>query len=314
MRSSRTRSPWSRIAAKRSFGAATAALVAVLVLVPVLASLLAGCQRQKTFIDGTGRSVTLRGVPKRIVSLNPAHTETLFALGLADKVVGVDSYSNRPAEAVKKEKVGDAFNLNLEKLVALKPDLVILAGSKDRPPSQLKEMDRLGIPAYVSGPSTIKEVLSDIEALSKAVGAEKQGKDLVARMQKDLDAVALAAPKDTKARPRVFLAVTPDLWTVGPGSFVSDVISAAGGQNVVQDVKEQYLQVSMEDLLAKDPDVILVAVPKDEAGPLTSRPAWSNLRAVKAGKVFFVNPDLTSRPGPAVVDGVKEVASNLKGR
>jgi len=287
-------------------------IMAVTVLLLVLVSVLPGCERQVTFTDGTGRPVTLKGVPKRIVSLNPAHTETLFALGLGDKVVGVDNYSYWPAEAQKKEKVGDAFNLNLEKLVALKPDLVVLAGSKDRPPSQLKDMERLGIPAYVSGPSTVKEVLTEIEALSKVVGAEKQGKDLVAKMQKELDAVAQAVPKD--ARPKVFFAVDGDLWTVGPGSFINDIISTAGGQNVIQDVKQQYLQVSMEDLLVRDPDVILVAIPKDQAVSLTSRPGWSNLRAVRTGKVFFVNPDLTSRPGPSLAGGVKEVASYLKGK
>ncbi len=281
-----------------------------LAVVLLLAS-LAGCKTQRTFTDGTGRTLTLKGVPKRIVSLNPAQTETLFALGVGDKVVGVDNYSYRPAEAAKKEKVGDAFNLNLEKLVSLKPDLVILAGSKDMPPSQLKEMDRLAIPTYVSGPSTVKEVLSDIESLSKVVGAEKQGKELVAKMQQSLDAVTQSLPKGA-VRPKVFIAVDQDLWTVGPGSFLNDVISAAGGDNVMSDVKLQYLQVSMEGLIAKDPDVIVVAIPKDQAAPLTGRPGWSALRAVKTGKVYFVDPDLVSRPGPAVVDGIKEVASYLK--
>jgi iron complex transport system substrate-binding protein len=298
----------------RSMRRRSAAVAVAAVLVLVLASALSGCGRKKTFTDGTGRAVTLKGTPKRIVSLNPAHTETLFALGLGDKVVGVDNYSYWPAEAQKKEKVGDALNLNLEKIVGLKPDLVVLAGSKDRPPSQLKDMERLGIPAYVSGPSSVKEVLSEIEALSRVVGAEKQGKDLVARMQKDLDAVAQAAPKDSGARPTVFYVVDADLWTVGPGSFVSDIISTAGGRNVIQDAKQQYLQVSMEEVLAKDPDVILVAIPLDQAAALTSRPGWSDLRAVKAGKVFFVNADLTSRPGPSVVDGVKEVARCLSGK
>lgn len=300
------------ISTRRSRSVGIITVVAILIIATLPVASLSGCRRQMTFTDGTGRTVTLKAVPKRIVSLNPAHTETLFELGLGDKVVGVDNYSYRPAEAQKKEKVGDAFNLNLEKLVSLTPDLVILAGSKDNPPSQLKEMDRLNIPAYVSGPSTVKEVLSDIESLAKAVGAEKQGRELVARMQKDLDAVAQAAPKDVSARPKVFFAIDQDLWTVGPASFVSDVISAAGGQNVVQDVKQQYLQISMEDLLVKDPDVILVAIPESEAAALSSRPGWGDLGAVRAGKVYFVNPDLTSRPGPAVADGVKEIASHLK--
>ncbi|MEX0975083.1 MAG: ABC transporter substrate-binding protein [Bacillota bacterium] len=288
-------------------------LVLMGIALAVLVVALSGCGLKKTFTDGTGRTVSLKGAPKRIVSLNPAQTETLFALGLGDRVVGVDTYSYRPAEAAKKEKVGDAFNLNLEKLVSLKPDLVILAGSKDMPPSQLKDMDRLGIPAYVSGPSTVKEVLADIESLSKVLGAEKQGKELVAKMQKDLDAVTLTLPKDAGERPKVFIVVDQNLWTVGPGSFLNDVIAVAGGENVMHDAKQQYLQVSMEDLVAKDPDAIVVAIPEDQAEGLAARPAWADLRAVKAGKVYFVDPDLVSRPGPAVVDGIKEVAACLSG-
>ena len=146
-------------------------LILSLLAVAIMVTALTGCNPSRTFTDGTGRSVTLKGTPKRIVSVNPAHTETLFALGLGDRVVGVDSYSYRPAEAAKKEQVGDAFNLNLEKIVSLKPDLVILAGSKDMPPSQLADIERLGIPAYVSAPATVKEVLGDIEALASAIGA-----------------------------------------------------------------------------------------------------------------------------------------------
>lgn len=299
----------SRRASKTVRIAKVAASLAVCV---ALALSLAACSRTQTFTDGAGRTVTVKGTPKRIVCIDPAHTETLFALGAGDKVVGVDDYSYRPPEAQNKEKVGDAFNLNLEKLVSLKPDLVVLAGSTDSPPSQLKEMDRLGIPAYVSAPGTIKEVLSDIGNLAKVVGAEKQGKDLVAKMQKDLDAVAQSAPKSASARPTVFIVVDASLWTVGPTSFLSDVVYAAGGQNVMSDVKEQYLQVSMEVLLQRDPDVILVAIPQDQAAQLTSSPGWADLRAVKDSRVYFVDPDLVSRPGPAVVDGIKEVAAALK--
>lgn len=309
-RGSGTRGPIAASSRRSPFMIAISLMVIVGV---ALALSLTGCSGKRAFTDGAGRTVTLKGTPKRIVSIDPAHTETLFALGLADKVVGVDDYSYRPVEAQQKEKVGDAFNLNLEKLVSLKPDLVVLAGSKDNPPSQLKEMDRLGIPAYVSAPGTVKEVLSDIESLAKIVGAEKQGKDLVAKMQKDLDAVAQSAPKDSSARPTAFIVVDASLWTVGPSSFLSDVVYAAGGQNVMQGVKEQYLQVSMETLLARDPDVVLVAIPRDQAAQLTSAPGWADLRAVKSQRVYYVNPDLVSRPGPAVVDGIKEVAAALKG-
>ena len=280
-------------------------------MVLALASAAAGCSSKVTFSDGTGRSVTLKGIPKRIISLSPACTETLFALGAGDKIVGVDSYSYWPVEAQQKEKVGDAFNLNLEKIVSLKPDLIILAGSKGAPPSQLKDMDRLGIPAYVSAASTVKEVLADIERLAGVIGAQKQGKELVAKIQKDLDQVAASIPKDASKRPKVLFLVDADLWTVGPASFVGDIVATAGGRNVVEDPKQEYLQISMEQVLAADPDVILLAIPEGQEKALVARPGWSELRAVREGKVYFVNGDLTSRPGPSVAEGVKEVAKHL---
>lgn len=287
-------------------------LAMVVFILTLLASLASACNTSRTFTDGIGRPVTLKGTPKRIVSVNPAHTETLFALGLADRVVGVDTYSYRPAEAAKKEQVGDAFNLNLEKLVSLKPDLVILAGSKDMPPSQLKDIDRLGIPAYVSAPSTVKEVLTDIESLAKVVGAERQGKELAQKMQEDLDAVTQTYAGLTDL-PTVFIAVDQNLWTVGPASFISDVVAVAGGLNVMKDETLQYLQVSMEALIDKDPDAIVVTVPEDQAQGLLGNPAWETLRAVREGKVYFVDPDLVARPGPSVILGIKEVAERLSG-
>ncbi len=285
-------------------------LILSLLAIAIMVTALTGCNPSRTFTDGTGRSVTLKGTPKRIVSVNPAHTETLFALGLGDRVVGVDSYSYRPAEAAKKEQVGDAFNLNLEKIVSLKPDLVILAGSKDMPPSQLADIERLGIPAYVSAPATVKEVLGDIEALASAIGAANKGKELVSAMQKDLDA-AKAAYAGVTDLPTVFIAVDQSLWTVGPSSFLSDVVACAGGENVMKDETLQYLQVSMEALIDRDPDAIVVTVPEDQAQGLLANPAWGSLRAVKDGRVYFVDADLVARPGPSVVLGIKEVARRL---
>ncbi|HHW17978.1 MAG TPA: cobalamin-binding protein [Firmicutes bacterium] len=283
----------------------------VLLLAIFLVSVvLTGCKPQvKIFTDGAGRQLTLKGIPERIVSLAPAHTETVFALGLGDKLVGVTSFCNRPPEAQKKEVVGDAFNLNKEKLVALKPDIVLCAGTPDS--QYVKEVESLGIPVYVSSPATVKEVFDDIQRIASVLGAEKAGKKLTADLQRQLDELKQRVEKSTAPKPRVFVVIDKDLWTVGPGSFMHDVLSLAGGENVIKDVPGQYLQVSMEELLAKDPDVILVTIPKEEYGLLESRPGWTSLRAVKEGRVFFVDADLVSRPGPSVVKGIEEVASHL---
>lgn len=291
------------------------ALFLVVMLAAVLcgSALLAGCRKSpKTFTDGVGRAISLEETPKRIVSLSPALTETVFALGLGDRLVGVSNFCNRPEEAQDKEKVGDAFNLNTEKLVSLKPDLVLIAGTRDAETQLEKDMARLGIPAYVSGPSTVAEVLADIELLSKVLGVEKRGAELAGALQEDLDAVRSAIPQGEMG-PRVFITFDTELWTCGAGSFVNDVLTVAGGENIAGDVEQQYLQISMEDVLEKDPDIVLIAIPEDQAASLTSRPGWSSLRAVREGNVFYPDPDLVSRPGPAVVEAIKEVASWLRG-
>lgn len=282
-------------------------------LLAISLAFIAGCARRpKTYTDGLGRTVSLEETPKRIVSLSPALTEAVFSLGAGDRLVGVSTFCNRPEEALDIEKVGDAFTLNTEKLVSLKPDLVLVAGSRDYETQVEKDLARLGIPAWVSGPSTVAEVLEDIKALSEVLGVEKKGDELVAALSRELDAVRAAFPEGQE-KPKVFITFDSELWTSGGGSFIDDVITAAGGINVAGEVKEQYLQLSMEDLLAKDPDIILVAIPEEMAEALAARPGWSSLRAVKEGKVFFPNPDLISRPGPAVIEGIKEIAAWLRG-
>ncbi|HHX27404.1 MAG TPA: cobalamin-binding protein [Firmicutes bacterium] len=300
-------------APKGVFRKSAALVLALAIAAMVSTAFLAGCRRgPRTYTDGLGKTVSLEGTPKRIVSLSPALTEAVFSLGAGDRLVGVSTFCNRPPEALEIEKVGDAFTLNTEKLVSLKPDLVLVAGSRDQESQVEKDLARLGIPAWASGPSTVAEVLQDIEALSKVLGVEKKGEELAAELEEDLEAVRAAFPEGAP-RPKVFITFDSELWTSGGGSFIDDVITAAGGANIAGDVDQQYLQLSMEDLLAKDPDVILVAIPEDEAAPLIGRPGWSSLRAVKEGRVFFPNPDLVSRPGPAVVEGIKEIAGWLRG-
>lgn len=299
-----------RTKSTKRWPAALSVMVVVALLVPMV---LSGCRAsEQSHKDGLGNDFTVKGTPKRIASLSPALTETVFALGLGDKMVGVSTYCNRPAEALDVEKIGDAFSINFETLVAVKPDLVLIAGTKDFKTQAEQDMDRLGLPVYASGPQTVAEVLSDIENLAKVLGAPKAGKDLAEDLQAEMDVVTASYAADSGSKPKVFVAVDPDLWTVGPTSFVSDVIEVAGGENVLQDVPDQYLQISMEDLLTRDPDVILVAIPEDQARPLFALPAWDSLRAVREGRVSFVDSDLISRPGPGVVEGIKEVAAAIR--
>lgn len=284
--------------------------IALALFVGFAGVIFTGCSsRPASFTDGAGRTFELKETPKKIVSLSPAHTEILFALGLCDKVVGVSNWCNKPEEALEKEKVGDAFSLNKEKLVALKPEIVFIPGTADSP--QVKEIEDLGIAVYVSNPASVAEVLEDIQRVAKVVGVEKKGKDLSQNLEKELGTLSDSLAKQAGSKPTVLVVLDQELWTVGPGSFMDDVLSRAGGENIVKDVEMQYLQVSMEEVLDKDPDVILVTIPEDQITGLKSRPGWSELRAVQEGRVYFVDGDLTSRPGPSIADGVKEIARYL---
>ncbi len=246
------------------------------------------------------------GVPEKLVSLSPAHTEILFALGLGDKVVGVSNWCNKPEEALQKEKVGDAYNLNKEKLVALEPDLVFVPG--DEASQLVKEIEDLGIAVHASNPVSVSQVLDDIRQVARLAGVEGQGEGLATNMEEELNALFRQLEASDDSQPVVFVVIDEDLWTVGPGSFVDDVLKRAGGENMVKDLDMPYLQVSMEEIMVKEPDIILITIPEEFAGGLVARPGWQDLRAVKEGKVYYVDGDLVSRPGPSIVDGVKEVA------
>ena len=285
-------------------------VLALILLVASIGMLVAGCKpKPATFTDGVGRTISLEKTPEKIVSLSPAHTEILFALGLGDKVIGVSNWCNKPEEALEKEKVGDAFSLDKEKLVSLQPDIVFIPGSKDSP--QVKEIEDLGIPVYVSNPESVSEVFDEIKSVAEVTGVKDKGQQLADELQNELDGVKqkLEAYEDSKVK--VLVLVDPELWTVGPGSFIDEVVAFSGGENAMADVDMQYLQVSMEEVLSRDPDVILVTVPEDQCAALAERPGWTDLRAVKEDRVYYVDGDLVSRPGPNIVEAIKEVAGYL---
>ncbi len=285
-------------------------VLALVLLVASIGMLVAGCKpKPATFTDGVGRTISLEKTPEKIVSLSPAHTEILFALGLGDKVIGVSNWCNKPEEALEKEKVGDAFSLDKEKLVSLQPDIVFIPGSKDSP--QVKEIEDLGIPVYVSNPESVSEVFDEIKSVAEVTGVKDKGQQLADELQNELDGVKQKLEAYEGSKVKVLVLVDPELWTVGPGSFIDEVVALAGGENAMADVDMQYLQVSMEEVLSRDPDVILVTVPEDQCAALAERPGWTDLRAVKEDRVYYVDGDLVSRPGPNIVEAIKEVAGYL---
>jgi iron complex transport system substrate-binding protein len=264
--------------------------------------------------DVAGRKVTFARVPQRIISLAPSNTEILFVLDLGPKVIGVDDFSDFPAEAQALPKVGGLnANYNFEQIVALKPDLILAAGIT--PPEVIKKLEDLGLAVVVIGTAntTFPSILSDITLVGQITNRETEAGRVISDMQRKLEQVeGTLAPATTK--PRVYWELdATDVakpFTVGPGNFVNDLIALAGGVNVFETANSPYPQVSAEQVVAANPEVILLA---DAAYGITvrsvlERPGWDIITAVQQKRVYPIDANLVSRPGPRIVEGLEVVA------
>lgn len=268
-----------------------------------------------TVTDSVSRTVTIAGAPQRIVSLAPSTTEIAFALGLGSRVIAVDTNSDYPAEVKSLPKI-KTYPLNLEQVVSLKPDLVLAAGLTN--PDDVKKMTDLKLIVLVIGAptATFDNVMTDIALLGKATGTDAKAKAVTDAMKQRIDAVK-AKIANAKTKPRVYWeldATDPAKpYTPGPGSFINDMITLAGGVNVAANAKATWAQISLEEVVAANPEIIILG---DAAYGITvesvkARKGWSAISAVKNDKVMTIDDNLVSRPGPRVVEGLEAVAKLL---
>lgn len=262
-----------------------------------------------TVTDDAGRRVTVPRSPERIVSIAPSNTEVLFALGLADRIVAVDTFSDYPPEATRKPHVGSYATPDLEQIVAAAPDLVLAAGIHKG--TVVPRLEALGMTAVVVEPRNLAGVLEGIRLIGRIAGESTAADRLVCDLQTRVDAVA-AAVAGVPA-PAVFFELGPELYTAGPGSFVDDLIVRAGGVNVAASAAGAWPQLSNEAVVAANPQVILLADHDAGVTPgqVAARPGWRGIDAVEQGRVVTIDPDLVARPGPRVVDGLEAIARAL---
>jgi len=245
--------------------------------------------------DFQGRSVAISKRPERIVSIGPSNTEFLFALGAGDRVVGDDDFSDEPAAAKTKEHVG-GVKVNLEKVVALKPDLIITVKFSD---GTIEALSQTSAAVLVVDPQAAADVARSATLIGQAVGAD--GTKLAGDIQKQLDAVK--AKTDGASKLKVFHEVDASdpakIYTVGPGSFIDDLIKIAGGANVFATAKTAYPTVSGEQIISTDPDVIVLgdSLYGTSIDSIATRPGWATLSAVKNKRVY-AGLSVFSRPGP----------------
>lgn len=266
-----------------------------------------------TLQDGLGREITLQQPPQRIVSLAPSVTETLFFVGAGDQVVGRDTFSNYPPDALDIQDIGGSMGgYSLETIVSLKPDLVIAA--EINTPEQVSSLENLNLTVfYLANPTDIEGIYTMIQTVGTLTGHEKNAKKLNSELAARVNEVTKKVAK-TKTTPLVFYELDGTdpaaPWTAGPGSFVDLLITTAGGKNVGAGMQSAWGQISIEELLVQDPDIILLgdAAYGVTVANVSARPGWDGLTAVKEQKVYPFNDDLVSRPGPRLIDGLKEMA------
>ena len=270
-----------------------------------------------TLTDGMGREVTLEHAPARIVSLAPANSELLFAVGAEDQVVGVTKYCTYPPEACATKEVIGGFSsksISVEKILALEPDLVLAAGKIHQP--IIEALEQQNIPVVALTARTFDDVYANIVMVGRLTGHETEAAQVVAGMQAQVKAVTeKVAEIPAEQRLKVFWEVWDEpLMTAGPGTFIGQIIELAGGINIFADLKEDYPKISAEEVLKRNPDVILG--PDKHGSKMTveqleARPGWAEIKAVKDGNIFLLDGDLLSRSGPRLAQGLQAMAKTL---
>jgi iron complex transport system substrate-binding protein len=266
-------------------------------------------EAQPVFEDALGRKITVAKPPVRIVSLAPNITEILYALDIGHRVVGVTIYSDHPDEAKQKPKVGSYVNLNIEKIVSLKPDLII-GTYGGNPKATVLRLEQLGFPVYITRTETAAEMLTMIENIGRITYTSQKAGLLANMLRERIDAVTNKVRN--APHPLVFLEINAKpLITTGGGSFQHEVITLAGGRNLAANSPARYPQYSIEDVVKKGPDVILIST-MDRSGLFEQQKAqwmrWENIPAVKNNRIYFIDSDLVDRASPRIVDGLEEMA------
>jgi iron complex transport system substrate-binding protein len=267
--------------------------------------------RRRSVADSLGRAVSITADPKRVVSLAPNVTEILFALGLESRLVGVTSYCDFPEAAKAKEKVGDTLQPNLEKIISLRPDLVVVSTS-----SQLenltRRLDQLAIPVYVTNPRTVREVAASIRSLGEVTGTSDRAAQIAGEMESRIAAVERRVSGLT--RPRIlYVLQTGPLITAGRNTFINDLINIAGGKSISGEETADYPQFSRETVVARAPEVIVA--PSSHGAEFVKesdlRRDFATTPAIRSNRIVWVTPELVDRPGPRIVDGLEQLARGL---
>lgn len=278
--------------------------VLLYVVIAMTLSLPAWASRMLT--DETGRQVSLPDHPQRVVCLTPSVTDTVYAIGASDAVVAISDYTKYPKEALAKPSVGDLLHPSIERIVALHPDLVI--GSAPLGPTEtVQQLERLGIAVYLVNPQGISGIMHAITSVGDALNRRPAATALVSTLQTRVDMVRRRT--QGLSRPTVLMPLWYDpITTIGAHAFITEVIDAAGGRSVTDDIRADWPQISMEAVLQRAPEaLLLVRGGKTTLAVLKDRPGWNTLSAVRSQRVYYVD-DRINFPSPVAIDALEDLA------
>jgi iron complex transport system substrate-binding protein len=275
----------------------------------VVLSSPAWCTR--TLRDEAGRTITVPDQVKRVISLAPSITDTIYSLGASSQLAAITDYTQYPPEAAKeKPSIGEILKPSLERITTLHPDLVIGIATFNSPET-INGLERIGIPVFLLSGRGLAGVYSSVVSIGHALGRDKEAADLLAKLKAREEKVRAIA--ETGSHPTVFLALQLDpCITAGKGAFITELIGIAGARSVTADLPQDWLRVSLEAILPRNPEYILLmkSAPFD-VKDMQARAGWNALEAVKRGRVLRAD-DRLQIPGPVAFDGLEDLAKQIQ--
>ena len=264
--------------------------------------------------DDLGRTVSLPGPPRRIISLAPSLTETLFALELDSAIVAVTDFCDYPPEARLRPRVGGMRNPAAEAIVKLRPDLVLMSGSGNLQ-SDFARLTDLGLTVFVSHPRTLQGIYKSIADVGVLTGTKVRADSIIAGLRAREERLRESAEQQPTRAVLLLVSVHPVI-SVGPGTFIDELIRLCNGRNIASAARTAYPMMSREEILAADPDCIVVTsdAADDPAQIMTAFSEWRELRAVEDSAIALVDANTLTRPGPRIIDGLQELSRAIHSR
>lgn len=269
----------------------------------------ATCFASRRLTDEVGREVSIPDHPHRLIALVPSAVDDLYALGAGDDIVAVSDFTKYPAEASRKPSIGTSLTPSIETIVSFHPDLVIASIDSNRDET-VHQLEHLGVAVFVLNPHGIEGILSSVLSLGKALGRERAATKLVLELRARLNAVQTRVQNQPAIR--VFMPIWYDpVITIGEHAFITEIIQAAGGKSVTDDIPREWPQISLETVIQRKPKaLVLMKGSKMTLSEIETRPGWKTLEAVRSHRVYLIDERI-ELPSPVAFDAMEDLAKQF---